>query len=338
MRCPANWSSRSRRGSSKARHLSDADQFLTPQGHALNLLAMLTSPSDPASHEAADPTGSAVPDQKLKSAIVRPRVLLSTLTPRDISGSGDEGEEVFWRRFRQLESLLMAARELEQLRADDRDAAGSRLALAAIELARDAIRATKLPSSSAANAASSKQARDRLTKAAREWLRRVQGPPAVAPVTAGAIETAESVAENARRLAGLARDLANLLADRGTDTNEKGEQLRGILLAISPLVDAIGRSVPDQTVRDQAFVEAVKTALANAEAEVELAAQDVVAGCEARAILPLVVIDSLNMFGPSSLSRNHVYQLFQLFKRYDRIGVFIVETGDEHLTRLSQTW
>ena len=321
----------------EAGHLSDADQFLTPQEHARNLLAVLTSPPDTTSRELTDSTPSPVPGHEAKPLIVRPKVLLSTLTPRDISGSGDEAEDVFWRRYRQLESLLMAARELEELRADDTEATVSRLALAAIELARDVIRATKRPSSSAAEAESDKQVRARLTEAAREWLRRTQNPPATE--TANVIETAstsktttetpEAVAKRVRRLANLARDLTNPFAALGADTTKADDRLRRILLSMAPLINAAGKTLPHEAAPNQTVPEAFRIALARVETEVELAAQKVVARCEARAILPLVVIDSLNMFGPASLSRNHVYQLFQLFKRYDRIGVFIVETGDE---------
>lgn len=44
--------------------------------------------------------------------------------------------------------------------------------------------------------------------------------------------------------------------------------------------------------------------------------------------LRLVCIDSLNVFGDRLLEREELFRLFDLFKRYQTIGVFIVETSD----------
>ena len=45
--------------------------------------------------------------------------------------------------------------------------------------------------------------------------------------------------------------------------------------------------------------------------------------------LRLVCIDSLNMFGLNPLTREEHYRLFDLFRRYKMIGVFVVETSQE---------
>jgi len=47
-----------------------------------------------------------------------------------------------------------------------------------------------------------------------------------------------------------------------------------------------------------------------------------------RAILPLVVIDSLNMFAVRPLQREETYRLFSLFQQYNTIGVFVVESSE----------
>jgi len=49
----------------------------------------------------------------------------------------------------------------------------------------------------------------------------------------------------------------------------------------------------------------------------------------ARIVLPLVVIDSLNMFGTRQLNREEVYRLLTLFRKYQRIGVFVVESSQD---------
>ena len=163
-----------------ADHLADADEFSTPRLHATNLQALLTRPADcPATSEVSR-RGRRAGTWSCECSLdhtseIKPVVLLATLTPRIISSASAEADDVYWRRYRQLECLLSSAQELAEMR-------------------------------------------------------------------------------------------------------------RGIRRARKS---------------------------------------------EARAILPLVVIDSLNMFGSGPLSRNQVYQLFQLFKRYHRIGVFIVEAGDE---------
>jgi hypothetical protein len=46
-------------------------------------------------------------------------------------------------------------------------------------------------------------------------------------------------------------------------------------------------------------------------------------------MLPLVVIDSLNMFGGRALGREEMFRLFGLFRKYQRIGVFVVESTQE---------
>jgi KaiC/GvpD/RAD55 family RecA-like ATPase len=46
-----------------------------------------------------------------------------------------------------------------------------------------------------------------------------------------------------------------------------------------------------------------------------------------RRIFPIVVLDSLNMFGFDSLTRDQGYMLFRLFHRFKRIGIFVVETS-----------
>ena len=46
-----------------------------------------------------------------------------------------------------------------------------------------------------------------------------------------------------------------------------------------------------------------------------------------RWIFPIVVLDSLNMFGFDSLTRDQGYMLFRLFHRFKRIGIFVVETS-----------
>jgi KaiC/GvpD/RAD55 family RecA-like ATPase len=48
--------------------------------------------------------------------------------------------------------------------------------------------------------------------------------------------------------------------------------------------------------------------------------------CYVRHLLPLVVIDSLNMLGLHSLDREEIYRLFALFRRCGTTGVFVVET------------
>jgi KaiC/GvpD/RAD55 family RecA-like ATPase len=48
--------------------------------------------------------------------------------------------------------------------------------------------------------------------------------------------------------------------------------------------------------------------------------------CSVRHFLPLVVIDSLNMFGQNTLNREEIYRLFALFRRCGTTGVFVVET------------
>ena len=46
-------------------------------------------------------------------------------------------------------------------------------------------------------------------------------------------------------------------------------------------------------------------------------------------VLPIFVIDSLNMFGKEKLTRDEVYRLFSLFRKHERIGVFTVEAAQE---------
>lgn len=48
-------------------------------------------------------------------------------------------------------------------------------------------------------------------------------------------------------------------------------------------------------------------------------------------ILPVIVIDSLNMFGSRPLTREEVFLLFSLFRKYRRIGVFTVESSQDTL-------
>lgn len=50
---------------------------------------------------------------------------------------------------------------------------------------------------------------------------------------------------------------------------------------------------------------------------------------DGRPVLPLVCIDSLNMFGMKPLDRDQIYQLFGLFQKYRIIGVFLVEASQE---------
>lgn len=49
---------------------------------------------------------------------------------------------------------------------------------------------------------------------------------------------------------------------------------------------------------------------------------------EPEAILPLVAIDSLNMLTGRELNRDQIYHLFDIFRRYNRVGVFVVESTE----------
>ncbi len=46
-------------------------------------------------------------------------------------------------------------------------------------------------------------------------------------------------------------------------------------------------------------------------------------------VLPMVVIDSLNMFGARPLNRDEIFRVFSLFRRYQRVGVFVVESTQD---------
>lgn len=46
-------------------------------------------------------------------------------------------------------------------------------------------------------------------------------------------------------------------------------------------------------------------------------------------MLPVVVLDSLNMFGTRPLGREEVFRLFSLFRKYKRIGIFVIEATQE---------
>ena len=52
-------------------------------------------------------------------------------------------------------------------------------------------------------------------------------------------------------------------------------------------------------------------------------------GQDLRSILPLVVVDSLNMLALRSLEREELFRLFSLLKRYQTVGVFVVEATKE---------
>ncbi len=54
-------------------------------------------------------------------------------------------------------------------------------------------------------------------------------------------------------------------------------------------------------------------------------------------LFPLVVIDSLNMFSDNPLTREQLYQLFYLFKRYKTIGIFVVESSLANLVPYDST-
>ena len=52
-------------------------------------------------------------------------------------------------------------------------------------------------------------------------------------------------------------------------------------------------------------------------------------GLLGRRIFPVVIIDSLNMFGTDPWVREELHQLFTLFRRYETVGAFVVETTQE---------
>ena len=77
----------------QAGQLSDVDQFFTPGRHAENLRTLLTHPADQSGLSASRKNaGTILHDRK----VIRPTVLISELTPRDILGGEAEAEEVFW--------------------------------------------------------------------------------------------------------------------------------------------------------------------------------------------------------------------------------------------------
>jgi KaiC/GvpD/RAD55 family RecA-like ATPase len=362
----------------EAGQLSDADEFFTPKEHAEDLGAMLTSrPDDPnaAPNAGAAASGASSAPSAPRPTLIPPTVLLSALTPRDILGGAQEGEEVFWRRYRQIECLLMAARELEELREKVPAAVLSLLAQAVIALARHLVIEAKL------GAAKPKDEGDRdpqadLAETVEYWIDKVSVALGFGPAPA-ADSSGQAESEAVQDLASLAQQIVSLMEkdwgkppttldlrdllpqiearvarlkelsstkrsaetpalDPPERTGESttaevvtGAEARGMPPASevarenSPQVETQAEPLRASPLRDLS-----PTEIDGLERKVEEAAAKVVARREARAILPLVVIDSLNMFGSSQLTRNHVYQLLQLFKRYRRVGVFIVESND----------
>ena len=46
-------------------------------------------------------------------------------------------------------------------------------------------------------------------------------------------------------------------------------------------------------------------------------------------VLPVMVIDSLNMFGSRPLTRDEIFCIFSLFRKYQRVGIFVVESTQD---------
>jgi KaiC/GvpD/RAD55 family RecA-like ATPase len=352
----------------EVRHLSEADDFFTPERHAENLLAILTRPENcPVESNVAPESDSAVNPCGLgHKRIVEPLVLLPMLTPRDITDVDEKADSVFWRRYRQLEHLLLSADKLEELRQIDLPAARSRAAQAFVSLASELIQAIRwhpvegggknqppLPAAAVVSGPSGavippvgiphrvdgEKVTDEFSKNDRG---RIQQYAATIITAAGVLTTCLEAAgaygekadrEMAKRYFQMARNSKNLLEE----AYPVAEKRKSWLASLRKLVRDIDKSMEWE--KKGRLVEETKRKLRRLykthggadvlESELEKVADAIAKKHEARAILPLVVIDSLNTFGAAPLDRNQINQLFRLFKRYRRIGVFIVETSDE---------
>ncbi len=105
------------------RHMHCAKNFVSDESLSDLLLAVLTQPQGPdqacpvkngndvdETSEPCDAHARRRKDASMDAGILRPRVLVSSLSPRPLEESRDT--DVFWNRYRQLERLLAAGRRL----------------------------------------------------------------------------------------------------------------------------------------------------------------------------------------------------------------------------------
>ncbi|MBN1440115.1 MAG: hypothetical protein JW929_11965 [Anaerolineales bacterium] len=311
---------------SEVGHLGESDEFFTPESHAKNLLNILTRPDAcPAAQDAPlDYRTAYLPcgEEKNHRTLVNPAVLLPMLTPREIAGEDEKSDTVFWRRFRQLEHLLMASRKLESLRDDDPHAVLSHLAQVSVDLARQLLRELKNP---ILDETIRKQEEERRSLLVGRFSRKMTQIRRYLTITTKKIKNfpTMSVTDLIAKLMRSASAAARIAEQPGDGWRQQREELNDLIGGWNA-IEIILRNTWNEMVQQKN-----EWKLSGMESTIDAESAKIIKCPEARAILPLVVIDSLNMFSDKPLSRNQIHQLFRLFKRYRRIGVFIVETSDE---------
>lgn len=291
-------------------HLGNGGEFSTPDMHARCLSDILTQPEKCISLGCGDGNirGATRCKEKHRDTI-SPCILLPLLTPRTTMAAQGGPNDVFTRRYQQLESLLMAAQKLEEQRAAK--VALLHLAETLLDLMRHGADTARMRSTSDVE-----QLVDRVERQAARIaeLLGVKLPDETLP-------TDDRPSDQA-----IADDMWTAVIDAANEALNLAIKNPASQSNPRPLVDkvlAIGKHYA-QTQSDPKKPTPKPSRDRIEKTDKEIA--DALEKVGARAILPIVVIDSLNMFGSSPLSRDQVHQLFALFKRYRRIGVFTVET------------
>ncbi|MBN1866677.1 hypothetical protein JW916_05250 [Candidatus Sumerlaeota bacterium] len=356
------------------KHMDDLGEFSTPDTLAKNLHYILARPervnqdSDAPSTCPAE-TGKTCAGEHIHEPNVSPCVLLPLLSPRDIVDTEESADAVFWRRFKQMECLLVAAKRLEENRSLNR--ALFRVAETLLALA---WRVMEFPVPTASEKNSGEKPADRVKEReprVKEWGDRTKKLIGRARELANWIENLiERPKEGADPVEKQETDVNEEKPERSAkpedvpsgedaqDPSQKGKnedvRQRLVMLCVSLSKSTAEKAkqrekISEQDAEVRKMVAEIRGAMQEANsftdrkepreplaADLQEGLENELAGIaetlkkspEAHAILPVVVVDSLNMFGEGPLKRSHIHQLFRLFKRYDRVGVFLAETGD----------